>query len=53
MQIFDLQKARPSDEELLEQLLGPTGNLRAPTMRVGSTLVVGYSVEAYKMVLGK
>ncbi len=53
MQVFDLKKARPSDEELLEQLLGPTGNLRAPTMRVGSTLVVGFSVEAYEPVMGK
>jgi len=53
MQVFDLKKARPSDEELLEQLLGPTGNLRAPTMRVGSVLVVGYSAAAYEMVLGK
>lgn len=53
MQVFDLKKARPSDAELLEQLLGPTGNLRAPTLRVGAVLVVGYSVAAYEMVFGR
>ena len=28
-------------------MLGPTGNLRAPTVRVGKTLVVGFSEAAY------
>jgi hypothetical protein len=26
-------------------MLGPTGNLRAPTLRVGRTLVVGYNEQ--------
>ena len=29
-------------------LMGPTGNLRAPTLRIGDTLVVGFSEETYK-----
>jgi len=49
---FDLTAARPADEELLAHLLGPTGNLRAPTARVGKTLVVGFNPEAYEMALG-
>jgi hypothetical protein len=32
--------------------LGPSGNLKAPTFRKGSTLVVGFSEEAYQQVLG-
>jgi hypothetical protein len=48
---FDL-KSEPTDEELLAVLLGPTGNLRAPTAWVGSTLVVGFSPEVYAEVLG-
>ncbi len=44
---FDLKKARPSDEELLTRMLGPTGNLRAPTARVGKTLLVGFNEDAY------
>lgn len=52
IEVFDLAADRPSDEELLARLLGPTGNLRAPTARVGTTLVVGFSEDAYKQVLG-
>jgi hypothetical protein len=33
-------------------MLGPTGNLRAPTLRAGRTLVVGFDEEAYRKVLG-
>ena len=40
-----------ADEELLARLMGPTGNLRAPTARVGTTLVVGFNKEAYRQVL--
>jgi arsenate reductase-like glutaredoxin family protein len=52
LEVFDLRSDRPADDELLARLLGPTGNLRAPTARVGRTLVVGYSEEAYRQVLG-
>ena len=38
-------------EELVDAMLGPTGNLRAPTMRVGKTLVVGFNEEQYAQVL--
>jgi arsenate reductase-like glutaredoxin family protein len=50
---FDLKKDRPSDEILLAPLLGPTGNLRAPTARIGKTLLVGFNAEAYRKIIGK
>ena len=53
LEVFDLVKDRPADAELLARLMGPTGNLRAPTARVGKTLVVGFNQEAYTQVLGK
>ena len=34
-------------------LIGPSGNLRAPTLRVGRTLLVGFDAEAYRKVLGR
>jgi len=43
----------PDDDTLAAHLLGPTGNLRAPTIRKGNTLLVGFSAEAYREVLGK
>jgi arsenate reductase-like glutaredoxin family protein len=48
----DLRKGRPDRAELLRLLLGPTGNLRAPTLRKGRTLVVGFDEATYKQVLG-
>ena len=49
---FDLKKDKPSDEELAKVLLGPTGNLRAPTLRKGKTLVVGFDELTYEKVFG-
>jgi len=49
---FDLKKDRPEDDVLLAHLMGPTGNLRAPTARLGKLLVVGFNEETYKQVLG-
>jgi arsenate reductase-like glutaredoxin family protein len=50
--VFDLKKDRPADDVLLAHLLGPSGNLRAPTARVGRTLLVGFSEEMYREALG-
>jgi arsenate reductase-like glutaredoxin family protein len=49
---LDLKKDRPTDEELLSVLLGPSGNLRAPTLKAGSTLLIGFEEGAYSEVLG-
>jgi len=47
----DLRKDRPGREELLGLLLGPTGNLRAPTLLRGRTLLIGFNEEAYRATL--
>ena len=51
IEVFDLSTDRPDDETLLARLIGPTGNLRAPTARVGTTLVVGFNEDAYRQVI--
>jgi len=48
---FDMRSNPPDAETLVAHLLGPTGNLRAPTLRHGKTLLVGFSAEAYKQLL--
>jgi arsenate reductase-like glutaredoxin family protein len=48
----DLKRARPDRATLLGLLLGPTGNLRAPTLRRGRTLIVGFNEDTYKNLLG-
>jgi hypothetical protein len=34
-------------DDLAKALIGPSGNLRAPAARVGRTLLVGFSAEAW------
>ena len=43
-------KGEPADE-VVDAMLGPTGNLRAPTLRVGKTLLVGFDEAQYAKVL--
>lgn len=50
---FDMKKDAPSDEDLLSHMLGPTGNLRAPTIRRGKTLLVGFNEDAYTDLIAK
>jgi arsenate reductase-like glutaredoxin family protein len=38
-------------DDVADALLGPTGNLRAPTLRAGDTLLVGFSEAQYREVL--
>lgn len=43
----DLKKDKPDAATLKRLLLGPTGNLRAPTLRKGRTLIVGFDEATY------
>lgn len=47
---LDLKKDKPTEEEILKLILGPTGNLRAPTLVIGKKLVVGFNEEMYEEV---
>lgn len=49
---FSMTKDAPDEATLLAHLLGPTGNLRAPTIVRGKTLLVGFNEEAYAASLG-
>ena len=50
---FDMKKEPPDDDVLAAYLLGPTGNLRAPTLRKGKTLLVGFNEGAYNDILSR
>ena len=50
---FDLKKDKTGASEIVPLMLGPTGNLRAPTLRTGKTLVVGFNKETYQKLFGK
>ncbi len=38
-------------QEIVDKLLGATGNLRAPTIKAGTQLLVGFNQETYRKVL--
>jgi hypothetical protein len=38
-------------KDVVDAMLGPTGNLRAPTLRRGKTLLVGFNEDAYAEAL--
>ena len=50
VETVDQKNDRPDDATLLARMMGPTGNLRAPTARVGRTLVVGFNEDVYARV---
>lgn len=49
---FDLKKADYERADFEKKILGPSGNLRAPAMRMGKTWLVGYSEETYERLFG-
>jgi hypothetical protein len=47
---FDMRKTKA--EEAVPLMLGPTGNVRAPLLRKGKVLIVGFEEGMYREVLG-
>jgi hypothetical protein len=50
------QTFKPSTEnkaEILNNCLGRTGNLRAPTLKIGNMIIVGFNEEMYENYLTK
>lgn len=45
---LNLKKDKPSQDEIHAAILGPFGTLRAPALRKGKTLIVGFNPETYK-----
>ncbi len=46
-QVEEFETAGKASKAVIEAMLGPTGNLRAPALRLGRTLVVGFSEETW------
>ena len=44
---FDMKNDPPSKADLEKHLLGPSGNLRAPTAQVGNHWIVGFGEDAW------
>ena len=50
--VFELSDASVSDETLASVILGRSGTLRAPALRVNDTFIVGFHAESYEEVFG-
>ena len=50
--VSEFKPAGKASKELVEAMLGPTGNLRAPTLRSGKTVVVGFNEDVFQARLG-
>ncbi len=48
---LSMRKDSPDDQTLAAHMLGPTGNLRAPTIRKGKTVLVGFDEEVFIQAL--
>jgi arsenate reductase-like glutaredoxin family protein len=48
---FDLGTERPSDEDLLAMMLGRSGKLRAPVLKTGDMLIVGFNQDLLSSTL--
>jgi len=49
---FNLRKEKPGEDDLKKALLGRSGTLRAPAMKVGKTLIVGFNEDMYREIFG-
>jgi arsenate reductase-like glutaredoxin family protein len=49
---INIKKDNPDEESLLKLMLGPTGNLRAPALRVGKRLLIGFERGMYEQIFG-
>ena len=49
---IDLRKGKPDKATVARLMIGPSGNLRAPTLRVGKKILVGFDEDTYEKVLG-
>ena len=46
-QTFDMRKEPPAPADFAKAALGPTGNLRAPAIKMGKTWLIGFNAEVY------
>lgn len=50
--VSEFSIAKSVSKEAVAAMLGPTGNMRAPTLKVGKTLIVGFNQEIFQREFG-
>ncbi len=49
--ISEFKPGGKAGKDVVDAMLGPTGNLRAPTIRRGKTVIVGFNEDEYARAL--
>ena len=50
--VDEFKGGKGAGDDAVDAMLGSTGNLRAPAIVVGKTLLIGFNEEAYAAVFG-
>jgi hypothetical protein len=50
--VTEFKPAGKAGKDVVEAMLGPTGNLRAPTIRKGKSVIVGFNEELFESTFG-
>ena len=50
--ISEFKGGKDTTKDAIAAMLGPTGNMRAPTIKVGKTLIVGFNEEVFAKHFG-
>ena len=50
--VSEFKPGGKAGKDVVDAMLGPTGNLRAPTIRSGKTLLVGFNEDVFAERLG-
>jgi len=50
--VSQFKPAGKAGKDVVDAMLGPTGNLRAPTVRRGKKVIVGFNEDVYEDHLG-
>jgi hypothetical protein len=49
--VTEFKPGGKAGKEVVDAMLGPTGNLRAPTIRAGKSLLIGFNEEVFAQQL--
>lgn len=50
--ILEFNEIADKHDDVLKNIMGPSGNLRAPTLKIGNSYVVGFNLELYTKSFG-
>jgi arsenate reductase-like glutaredoxin family protein len=50
--IKEFKGGKDATDDAIASMLGPTGNMRAPTIKTGKTLIIGFNEEVFARQFG-